>query len=113
MRDIQIKREIHYLGQDLLISIIGGYAHIGSCVNAQAYLKNEEWHVTLNTWNRLSHKDDKIAQMYATAACLSTHNVVSCVCGIHYDDISKEEIQSIIDWCKNDIKEMEKELKNE
>ena len=113
MRELNIKREMLYLGDDLLIYIIGGKAHIGSCVNAEAYLKDEEWHVTLNTWKRLTHKDDKIASMYAKAASMITHKVVCCVCGIHFDHISNKEIQEIINWCQNDIEKMEKELKNE
>lgn len=111
MREIQIKREIKYLDEDLLIIVTGGKSHIGCCVNAQAYQNNDDWHVTLNTWNKLSHKDDHIAKMYATAACLITHHVVSCICGIHYEDISTIEIQNIVQWCQKDIKAMEKELR--
>lgn len=113
MRQIKIIRTIKYIGEDILILIQGGKHHIGCCVIGEPYLKDNQWHTTISTWNRLSHKDDEIAKLYVSSACLSTQKMVTCICGIHLDDIKVEELKKIMDWCKKDIKTMEKEFKDE
>ena len=48
-------------------------------------------------------RDSIIANLYVKEAVLKYHCVVSCVCGIHLDDITNEEMQAIIEWVKEDI----------
>ena len=40
----------------------------------------------------------------------ATHHTAICVCGIHYDDIQKDEINEILTWCDQDIEQMKKEV---
>ena len=103
MRKINIKRTMEWIGQDLVMHVYNENGHIGSVVTGQPYMRNHEIHVTFNTWNQLGHKDDIIANLYVKEAVLKYHCVVSCVCGIHLDDITNEEMQAIIEWVKEDI----------
>ncbi len=109
MRDIKIKRNIMILGKDIVITVENENGHIGSVVIGEPYLKDRTTHVTMSTYNRLSHKDDIIARMYVQELVLKYHCVVTCVCGIHLDNITEEEINEIINWVKRDIEEIKHE----
>lgn len=106
MREICIKRTMEWMGKDLVIHIQNEKGHIGSVVTGQPYYKDEQIHVTFNTWNQLGHKDDIVATMYVKAAVLKYECVVTCVCGIHLDDITYEEMKEILDWVKGDIRNL-------
>lgn len=107
---MNLTRQMIYMGEDIVICVHGGISHIGGHVTAIPYQKKNEWHVTLNTFNLVSHKDDEIARLYAKALCEHTHHTVTCVCGIHYDEITGDQIKEIFSWVKQDIEEMIKEV---
>ena len=71
------------MGDDIVILLTGGVSHIGTHVTAIPYEKNGSWHVTLQTWNMISHRDDILAIPYARELALLTHHTVVCVCGVH------------------------------
>lgn len=106
MKEICIKRTMERMGKDLVIHIQNENGHIGSVVTGQPYVRDHQIHVTLNTWNQLGHKDDIVAAMYVKAAVLKYECVVTCVCGIHLDDITPEEMKEILDWVKDDIRNL-------
>jgi len=91
------------MGNDLVICVQNENGHIGSIVTGEPYYKNKELHVTYNTWNRLSHKDDCVAKLYVEKAVKKYKCVVSCVCGIHLDNITKEEMNEIMVWVEKDL----------
>lgn len=111
MRDITLKRTLLYMGEDILITLYGGAAHIGSHVTALPYERDGSWHVTLQTWNKLAHKDDVLAAMYAKEMALLSHHTVVCICGVHFDAITVQEIDAVKAWCKQDIEAMRKEYR--
>lgn len=103
MRKIQLNRQMFQMGKDLVICIQNENGHIGSIVTGEPYYKHNQLHITYNTWNRLSHKDDCVARLYVEQAVKKYHCVVTCVCGIHLDHISSKEIEAIMDWVKQDL----------
>lgn len=110
INDCQLRREILWLGEDLVITIQNVHGHIGAISVAQPYLKDRQVHVTLNTWNQLGHKDDVVACMYAKAIAIKIQRVVTCICGIHIDDITERQIETMMSWVENDISCLLKEL---
>lgn len=103
MRSIQLKRQMYQMGNDLVICIQNENGHIGCVVTGEPYYKDNQLHITYNTWNRLSHKDDCVAKLYVEKAVQKYQCVVSCVCGIHLDQITNDEIKAIMDWVKQDL----------
>lgn len=110
MRNVKIKHSISFLGTDIVICVQNENGHIGSVVSAEPYQKNGKLHATLNTWNRLTHKDDMVAAMYAKKLSIAFHCVVTCICGIHLEDIKQEEIQAVLDLVEEDIQMVIEEI---
>lgn len=100
---------MQWMGKDLVIHVQNENGHIGSVVIGQPYLKGGETHVTMNIWNQVGHKDDHVAAMYVKAAVLKFQCVVTCICGIHLEDICTEEMNKIMKKVQEDINDM---LKN-
>lgn len=103
MRPVQITRHMYSMGNDLVICIQNENGHIGSVVTGEPYYKNNELHSTYNTFNRLTHKDDCVAKLYVEKAVQKYQCVVTCICGIHLDDITQDEMQEIMNWVKQDL----------
>lgn len=101
------------MGEDLLVTVEGGKSHIGTLVLAQPYEKDGQVHATLSAINRLSHKDDVIASMYARAICEKTGRVTACAAGMHYDDYSSQKLEDIMAWVQADLEKTIKEIQEE
>ncbi|MGL5978070.1 MAG: hypothetical protein ACRCZJ_03670 [Erysipelotrichaceae bacterium] len=85
-----------YLGDDLHINLYGGdKAHIGCCVVGQYYTRDEKDYASLSTINLLGHREEMIAQEMVEALVKKTKHTVSCCCGIHYDEVSKEQLKVV------------------
>jgi len=71
-----------------IILIVGGgeVSHIGSVVLAEPRKKSQ-------VINLPKHKEEKIAREFAEKVCVKRKMPVLCVCGIHIDDATKEDIK--------------------
>jgi len=80
-----VKEEILDKG---IILIVGGgqVSHIGSIVLAEP-------RKTSQVFNLPGHKEEKIARNFAEKTCVKRKMPVLCVCGIHIDDATKEDIK--------------------
>ena len=107
---LDIKREVIKMGNDYVILIQNENGHIGSVVTAYPCIRNGHETCSYNVINTLGHKDDEVAIRYASRICKKTRQVVTCICGIHYDDITKDQIQEVLNYIENDIDELEIEV---
>ena len=82
---VWVKEEILDNG---IILIVGGgeVSHIGSIVLAEPGR-------TSRVINLPGHKEEKIARDFAEKTCVRKRMPVVCVCGIHVDDATKEDIR--------------------
>ena len=86
---------VQHLGAHLLVSISGGDApHIGSVVLAtpRPSLSGSGMSATSSILNRIGHKDEIVARGVAETLAAQLDTVVCCVCGIHKDDATADDI---------------------
>lgn len=80
-------------GPDWLVTVTGGcLPHIGSTTIAEYKDGSAQMYTIL----REGHRDNVVGEMFAQEICLRTKETVCVSCGIHYDDVSKEEILQIV-----------------
>ena len=86
------------MGEDLMVSLSGGDAHIG-CVTFSvprpSLLDGESPRATTSTFNRTGHKDSEVAEYVSNALCERLQKHVSVAAGIHMDRITPEEIEAV------------------
>lgn len=96
-----LEAHVRLIGNDLLVAIWGGEKpHIGAVSVAQPRpsLKDPDaMSATASVFCFVGHKEDELAKAASEilAAALNTHVVVTA--GIHWDNITKEGIQKVID----------------
>ncbi|WP_068785659.1 prenylated flavin chaperone LpdD [Paenibacillus phocaensis] len=86
-----IKLEAIPVGRDLLLLMTGGVSHIGAA--STAYKTGEGTEVLTSAVP--GHKEHTLSEEYARRASAALDRTVTVVMGIHYDDLSKEEIREI------------------
>lgn len=90
------------MGQDYTICVWGGDTpHVGSVVMsvARPSLTGEGTGVTSSVINGMGHKDEYVARKFAEAAATKYNCTVVCTCGIHIDNITKEQLKDVADVC--------------
>jgi len=102
---INIKLNAVEMGEDLCVIVTGGdKPHLGAVTVGS---KQAE----ANTFCFPHHKEDAVTKLlYSLITESFDKNVVVC-CGIHIDNITKEEIASVISLCSEMITEL-KTIKN-
>jgi len=99
-----LEASVRLIGQDLLVAIWGGEKpHIGAVSVAQPRPSLKDPEITSATASvicLLGHKEDELAKAFSEilAAALNTSVVVTA--GIHWDNISKDGIQKVIENSK-------------
>ena len=83
------------MGDDLIVSIHNENAHIGAVAIGE--YDHEEGRASVSVITRLGHKDDAIAQKAAYLISKSTKRPVCVIAGVHLDDITREEIDKILE----------------
>lgn len=106
----QISAEALLLGDDLVISIWGGpKPHVGAVALAVPRPSLKDATVTSSTSSvltRLGHKEDEIVKKVSERVSAALNTVVVVSAGIHWDDISQEEIGTIQSVCDTLIKHL-------
>lgn len=96
----EITVRIESIGEDYLITVSGGKAHIGSCVLAvprPSLSDPEEPGCTSSIINVTGHKDELICRKLAESICLRNRRTVVCTGGFHIDNLEEKGIREVLD----------------
>ncbi|MCI5650245.1 MAG: hypothetical protein ACI4EG_00180 [Fusicatenibacter sp.] len=88
----EITAEITWLEEGVHVLLVGGRSHVGAISYAQ------NGHV--QGYQAMGHKEQTISDSWAKGLSVYWSCPVTVCCGIHYDEISKEEIQRIVNTCE-------------
>lgn len=87
-----------WLGKDIALTISGGdRPHIGAAAVAVPYRKGERLSVSTSVMCVPGHKEGELAKSVAEAVAKRHDVIVSAACGIHFEGISRGEIQKLCD----------------
>jgi hypothetical protein len=86
-----------WMGSDLFVRLFNTQEHIGAV--ALSEYNPEEKRASTSILTRFGHRDDVVAQMAAHKICRHTKIPVCAVAGIHLDNITKDEIEQIVENC--------------
>ncbi len=96
---LEIAAELICLGEDLCVTLTGGRAHIGAValgIPRSSLADASEPSASVSVMTVTGHKDDEPAREMASALASSLGRRVTVVCGIHYDNITPEEIAAVM-----------------
>lgn len=85
-------------GWDILV-VGGSKTHVGAVTLAEP-------DGTEQTLERPDHKDSHISRPWALALARTWNTPVCVRCGIHYDDVSKTQIEQIVEACQMLLQEL-------
>lgn len=94
------------IGGDLLVAITGGRAHIG----ATAVGIRTGGPATASVITTPAHREDRVAAPAAEKLAKRLDRTVVVVAGIHYDGITKEEIEATLKLCDGLVEALAAEL---
>ncbi|MCL2141840.1 MAG: hypothetical protein FWH46_03040 [Methanimicrococcus sp.] len=100
---ITLVLESQDVGSDLFVTLTGGQAHIGAA--ALGTYDSVSHHTTVSVLCAPGHKEEQIALFGARSFSKALQKTVLFSVGIHLDQITSEEIQSIEQACHDLILE--------
>ncbi len=90
---------VRLIGDDILVAIWGGdKPHIGAVAAAQPRPSLKDLNVVSSTASvicYLGHKEDELAKTAAETLAAALNNNVAVTAGIHWDNLSQEDIRRI------------------
>jgi hypothetical protein len=97
----EIKVQIVAMGKDYNVICYGGdVPHIGAVTMSipRPSLENPDIiSCTTSVLVNIGHKDDILARVISEKLSVRENAVVTCACGIHYDNITKAELKELMD----------------
>lgn len=90
----------HKMGEDYLLSIWGGVAHIGAVAMAQprASLKDPARRsATASVFCYVGHKEDQLAKAVSERVASELDTKVVVVAGLHWDDLTPFGIDQVVE----------------
>lgn len=96
-------KEVHLhfqeVGNDILLVITGGEAHIGAVSTAYPTEGSSEVHTTAIP----GHKEELLTADFALRASRWLNRTVTVVMGIHYDNLSRSEIEWVSELAEREL----------
>ncbi|MCD7947452.1 MAG: hypothetical protein LUG13_04030 [Oscillospiraceae bacterium] len=108
-----IRAEATWMGSDLLVLVTGGAAHIGSVSMATprpSLADAADTSATVSTFCFPSHKDHFVGNQIAEALSARFGKKVVVVCGVHYDNLSGDNIALILSLVEELLEKICKQL---
>ncbi|OGP71576.1 MAG: hypothetical protein A2W09_01870 [Deltaproteobacteria bacterium RBG_16_50_11] len=103
------------MGQDLLVSLWGGTRpHIGAvgmAIPRPSLRDPRKWSATSSNFTFIGHKEDALVKKISEKLATELKRNVVVVAGIHWDDITSEEIKVIEDLAQKMSDQILKKLK--
>lgn len=93
---------VSILGNDILVVLSGGVAHIGAIAMAQprpSIADPRKAGATSSVYTYVGHKEDIIAKAMSEKLAKVFNRKVVVVAGIHWDNLKDEEIEVIVKMC--------------
>ena len=87
---LKLELRVQHLGRDLQVVLSGGAAHLGAVALAAPDKTSETAVFVLP-----GHREDQLARRMARRMADVLKRAVCVSAGVHYDDISKEEIAAV------------------
>jgi len=102
--NFRISAGLHRMGDDLVVVLEGGAAHIGAVGIAQprpSLSDPARTSATSSVYTFLGHKEDEITKMMAQELARKLGCRVVVVAGLHWDKINPEGIGEVIAMCRS------------
>ncbi len=112
----EIKVSATWMGEDLLVTIRGGRAHIGAVALAQPRPSLKEAGITSATASVLcvvGHKEDAVVKTASERLSAALNVRVVAAAGMHWDDLDAEAIRGILNRVDALVETMVRHLKSD
>jgi len=109
----ELQAHVNIIGNDILVVLLGGSAHIGAVAMAQpraSLADPQKAGATSSVYTYVGHKEDMIAKTMAEKLARGLNRKVVVVAGIHWDDLKEEEIAIIVNMCPEITQDVMNEL---
>jgi hypothetical protein len=91
------------MGRDVVFLVTGGTAHIGA--SATAYVTNDQ-DVQVEVLALPGHREGPLAAELAETACRTLGRTVAVLAGIHLDQPSRQDIETVVAEAKRKMSQM-------
>ena len=91
----------YYMGKELVVCLFNGNAHLGAI--AVGEYDPVSGRASTSVITRTGHKDDAVAAEAAHTIAKATRNAVCVMAGIHIDNVTPQEIQQVVENCREII----------
>ena len=99
--------QIYQFGRDWIVMIGGGESHFGSLAYTDSSLKKNYYQYTPGI-----HKETEIVEQVVQKLQPLIKNELIVICGIHYDQIDKQQILEIIQHNKHLLEQAKEFFRN-
>lgn len=98
---LRIKFRFLSLGNDIICLVTGGESHLGASSISECYNRKDSHRATTSSISVKGHKEKVITEIISEKISKELRCNVLVVAGVHYDNITKEEIADILNICRN------------
>ena len=104
----KVSLSAYYMGRDLVVCINNENAHIGAVAIGE--YAHEEQRASSSVITRLGHRDDVVAKQAAHSISKYTKKPVCVIAGINIVNITKEEINQVLENAQSLITELTSQI---